>query len=85
MKRILLVGDVERYRQGERCETYVIPINHDLKLQYMKLIIQTYIDMMHWSYTTIIVNDHLCGRCEELSKHWFQDVEYHVKNKLLDF
>lgn len=84
MERILLIksDELNKYQRGERCEIYVITHDPDVKLEYIKLIIKTFIDMRNWNYEVIMANINSLERFEETSLSWFKGCEDYVRDRL---
>lgn len=84
MKRLMLIDSDEfiKYQNGMSCYVNaVLPTNK--KLDYMKLIIKTYCDLLGWSYKIIIEDDEKIPVNFNLAVEWFRDCENYVKKYLI--
>ncbi len=82
MRQLLLIlkKDINKYQHHEPCEVYTVPIYLDFKLEYMKLIIKTYIDIMSLEYEIIITETDSVNDSVEID--WFENCMNRVKNSL---
>ncbi len=80
MKRLMVIQNDEfiKYQQGRPCFiNAILPIVE--RLDYMKIIVKTYIDMKQWNYSVIIGDDVTTNVVSDLDARWFRDCEDYIK------
>lgn len=83
MKRLMIIDSDEfvKYQQGISCSiNAILPITE--QLDYMKIIMKTYIDVKKWRYHIVIGDDDRTPVTSNLDEDWFRDCEHYVKCNL---
>lgn len=83
MKRLMLISRDEfiKYQHGLPCYVNAV-LPSDERLDYMKIIVKTYTDMMGWKYIVVIGDDDKTEIQNNLDHSWFKDCEDYIKRRL---
>lgn len=78
---IISRDEYDKYLHGLPCYiNAVLPV--DERLDYMKIIVRTYTDMIGWKYIVVIGDDDRTPVNNDLDHSWFKECEDYIRRHL---